>query len=84
MILSPISVLLTTSFIRPFKLGRIIFTNLFPIVPICILWDGIVSSLRTYSVKEMHELVSKLNNHESYEWTIGKEKGILYLIGIPK
>ncbi|MDP5200404.1 hypothetical protein [Flavobacterium sp. DG2-3] len=88
MILSPISVLLTTPFIRPFKIGRIIFTYLIPIVPLLVLWDGVVSSLRTYSVEEMNELISKLNNKESFNWEVGKVKSgpakILYLVGTKK
>src|SRR5690606_8104029 len=77
------SVLLTTPFIRPFKIGRIVFTYLIPMVPLCIMWDGVVSSLRTYSLKEMNELVAGLQNKDDYQWTIGKEKNVLYLIGLP-
>lgn len=88
MLFSPISVALTTPFIRPFKFGRILFTYLIPIVPLFVLWDGIVSSLRTYSVKEMESLVSKLKNKDSFDWEIGKKKNgpgvMLYLIGTPK
>ncbi len=88
MIFSPISVLLTTPFIRPFKLGRIIFTYLIPIVPLFVLWDGVVSSLRTYSIKEMNALVDQLNHSDSYNWKIGKLKSgpgiVLYLIGTKK
>ena len=88
MLFSPISVLLTTPFIQPFKLGRFLFTYLIPIVPIIVLWDGVVSSLRTYSVKEMKELVSKLNGTENYDWEIDKVKSgpgiILYLVGTKK
>lgn len=85
MLFSPISVLVTAPFIRPFKLGRIIFTYLIPIVPLFILWDGVVSSLRTYSVEEMNELVKDLKDNETYDWKIGKIKSgpsiLLYLIG---
>ena len=85
MIFSPISVLLTTPFIRPFKIGRIIFTYLIPIVPLLVLWDGIVSSLRTYSVEEMNGLIASLNNKETFNWEVGKVKSgpvkILYLLG---
>ena len=88
MLFSPISVLLTTPFIQPFKLGRLLFTYLIPIVPIIVLWDGVVSSLRTYSVKEMKELVSKLNGTENYDWEIDKVKSgpsvVLYLLGTKK
>jgi len=85
MIFSPITVLLTTPFIRPFKIGRLIFTYLLPIIPLFVLWDGIVSSLRTYSVKEMNEIVNELNDKEKFIWDIGRLKSgpgvVLYLIG---
>jgi hypothetical protein len=88
MFFSPLSVLFTTPFIRPFKLGRLIFTYLIPIVPLFVWWDGIVSSLRTYSVKEMNELVKNLNNSQSFKWEIGRLKSgpgvILYLLGTKK
>jgi len=88
MLFSPISVLLVTPFIRPFKFGRIIFTYLVPVVPLFVLWDGIVSSLRTYSVNEMNRLVENLNGTEKYEWEINKVKSganvVLYLLGTKK
>ena len=88
MLFSPITVLLTTPFIRPFSIGRIIFTYLIPIVPLFVLWDGIVSSLRTYSVKEMTQLVEELDNKESFYWEIDRLQSgpasILYLIGTKK
>ena len=88
MLFSPISVLLVTPFIRPFKFGRIIFTYLIPVVPLFVLWDGIVSSLRTYSVNEMNRLVENLNGTEKYEWEINKVKSgpsvVLYLLGTKK
>lgn len=88
MIFSPITVLITTPFIRPFKLGRIIFTYLIPLVPLFVLWDGVVSSLRTYSVEEMKELVNDLDGKEKFDWNIGRLKSgpgmILFLIGTKK
>ncbi len=88
MFFSPISVLLTTPFIKPFKIGRIIFTYLIPIVPLFVWWDGIVSSLRTYSVKEMKELVNSLEHRDKFDWEIDKIKSgpgvILYLLGTEK
>lgn len=88
MLFSPISVLLVTPIIRPFKIGRIIFTYLIPIVPLFVLWDGIVSSLRTYSLKEMNRLVANLNDTEKYDWEINKVKSgpgvVLYLLATKK
>ncbi|MEX0315377.1 MAG: hypothetical protein AB3N18_14470 [Allomuricauda sp.] len=88
MLFSPISVLLTTPFIKPFRIGRLIFTYLIPIVPLFVLWDGVVSSLRTYSAIEMNGLVDDLENKDTYEWKIDRIKSgpgvVLYLLGIPK
>ena len=88
MFFSPITVLLTTPFIRPFKLGRILFTYIIPIVPLFVWWDGIVSSLRTYSIKEMNELVEDLDNKVNFDWEINRIKSgpgiILYLLGTAK
>lgn len=88
MFLSPITVLFTTPMIRPFKMGRIIFTYLIPLVPFFVWWDGIVSALRTYSVKEMNQLIDQLDHKDSFEWETGRIKSgpgkILYLLGIPK
>ncbi len=88
MILSPLNVLLITPFIRPFSIGRIIFTYIIPLVPLFVMLDGILSALRTYTVPEMNELVSRVNGHENYDWNIGKVKSgpatILHLIGTPK
>ncbi len=88
MTFSPITVLLVTPFIRPFSVERIIFTYFIPLVPIFVLWDGIVSSLRTYSVKEMENLVNELENKDQFDWEIGRKKsgpGVnLYLLGTLK
>lgn len=88
MLFSPIFVLLATPFIRPFSFGRIIFTYLIPIVPLFVLWDGMVSSLRTYSVKEMEALISDVKDKGNFYWETGKKKSgpgvILYLLGRPK
>lgn len=88
MIFSPVYVIFATPFIRPFKIGRIVFTYFIPLVPLFILWDGIVSALRTYSVKEMEALVNQVIGHETYEWEIGRQKSgpasVPYLIGYKK
>ncbi|GAB5557430.1 MAG: hypothetical protein SchgKO_16430 [Schleiferiaceae bacterium] len=88
MVFSPITLLLTTPFIRPFSLGRILFTYLIPIMPLMVLWDGVVSCFRTYSVSEMEALVWQLQNAENTDFNIGKLKSgpgvVLYLIAVPK
>ncbi len=88
MVFSPLNVVFLTPFILPFKFGRILFTYLIPIVPAFVFWDGIVSCLRTYSVKEMKTLVSQLNDSNTFDWDIGRLKSgpgaVLYLLGTPK
>lgn len=88
MLFSPINVLWMTPFIRPFSVGRLIFTYLIPLVPLFIMIDGILSALRTYTVPEMEELVCRVKGNELYEWKIGKQKSgpvyIPFLIGQPK
>ncbi len=85
MVFSPLSIFLTTPFIRPFKFGRIFFTYLVPVVPLFVLWDGIISCLRTYSVKEMKSLIEKLDNKNEFNWEVNRLKSgpgvILYLVG---
>ncbi|MEM8764612.1 MAG: hypothetical protein AAGD88_12410 [Bacteroidota bacterium] len=88
MLFSPLSVLFTTPLIRPFSWGRIVFTYLIPLVPVFVLWDGIVSCLRTYSIKEMKTIVKNLHQTETYDWEISKVKSgpgaLLYLLGTKK
>lgn len=74
MIFSPITVLLTTPLIKPFSLKRLLFTYIIPIIPIFVLWDGVVSSLRTYSVVEMNKLIQSTKNQGTYTWEIKKVK----------
>lgn len=85
---SPINVIFMTPFIRPFRLGRIIFTYLIPIVPIFVWWDGLVSVLRTYSEKELNEIIGQLENGDSFEWELSFVKNgaveIYYVLGVPK
>lgn len=83
----PLFVFALTPFIYPFSLARLVFTYIIPVLPFLILWDGVVSALRTYEPEEMIEMVNRVNGHDSYKWDAGKSKasGItnVYLKGIP-
>jgi hypothetical protein len=67
---------------------RLIWRWLIPIVPLVLLFDGIVSCLRAYSPRELRELSGGLGNC-GYEWEIGCVKRgflrlpITYLVGYP-
>ena len=84
---SPIAVLMMTPFIKPFKVGRIFFTYLIPIIPLLVLWDGIISVLRTYTETELKKMILEVKNHSFFDWEMGIAKSssndVLYLLGIP-
>ena len=87
MFFSPLTVLLVTPFIRPFRPGRIFFTYLLPVVPLFAWWDGLVSALRTYSVAELNRLVEELEHKDRFAWETGALKSgpsvITFLLGVP-
>jgi hypothetical protein len=87
LIIHPIAFLLCTPFFRPFKLSRIFFTYIVPLIPLYTIWDGIVSVLRMYTPKELRQIAESVT--DDYVWLHGKTKnrfGIkaTYLIGYPK
>lgn len=87
MLFVPLNVLIFTLFIRPIRWQVLPFIYLLPIIPLYILWDGVASILRTYSEKELQQLVQSLHNSETYTWQIGRTKGsmpVYYLIGSKK
>ena len=81
----PVLVWLLTPFMRPFRWSRLLFTYLVPLIPLVVLWDGIVSCFRTRTPEELLELS---RSFPQYEWTAGYAKGSwlppVYLIGRPK
>lgn len=81
-----------TPWMRPFRWSRLLWTYLVPIIPFILLFDGIVSCLRTYRPEELREIVEKLEatklDATKYVWKIdeqstGKMK-ITYLVGFPQ
>jgi hypothetical protein len=77
---------LGTPWVRPFRWTRLLWTYLVPIIPSVLIFDGIVSCLRTYRPDELREIVNRLT---TYHWEIGEDAGsmwgprITYLIGYP-
>jgi hypothetical protein len=80
-----------TAWIRPFRWSRLFWTYLLPIVPFVLLFDGVVSCLRTYRPAEMREIIATLRSEklktDGYEWEVGelqtRYSPITYLIGCP-
>jgi hypothetical protein len=75
--------------IRPFRWSRLFWTYLIPIIPLVLLFDGVVSCLRTYRPQELREIVTKLTAND-YQWETGEysksasASPITYLIGYPR
>ncbi|MBC5773903.1 class I SAM-dependent methyltransferase [Pontibacter sp. KCTC 32443] len=83
----PVIILAVTPFIRPFKLSRLFFTYLFPLIPLGIIWDGSVSLLRIYTPEHLQRILQKVNA-PNYTWHTGRAgnkpgKHVIYLIGYP-
>jgi hypothetical protein len=88
MFLWALTPLIFTPMIRPFRWSRLFWTYAVPMIPLVLLFDGVVSCLRTYRPRELHEIIAKLTATE-YQWELGEHSGslggvpITYLIGYP-
>jgi len=85
LVFHPIIFLLGTPFFRPFRISRLLFTYIIPLIPICTIWDGLVSILRLYEPNDLRKLVKEIDS-ATYHWEIGKAKHrlgfrLLYLLG---
>ena len=79
-------VLGSAPFIRPFRLERLVLTYLIPILPLFIVWDGVVRALRTYTQDELRAFAAEVAA-VGYEWEVGKRGGavmpVTFLVGRP-
>lgn len=86
-ICAPILMVLCTPFVKPFRMSRLFWTYVIPLLPAAITYDGVVSCLRTYTPQELTAMVSGIDGAEAYVWDIGIERSgnpfhrITYLIG---
>ena len=85
----PAIFLLATPFFRPFKWSGIVFTYLIPLIPICTIWDGVVSIIRLYTPKILLAIAEEVDVDAEFQWSAGKKRNVLgmrvaYLIGRPK
>jgi hypothetical protein len=87
-VLSPLIVLLLSMTIRPFSLKRFFFTYLVPLVPLLVMWDGVVSVLRTYTPEEVWQIIESIPASQAYTWDVELCKQgqmtIFHAIGWPK
>mgnify|MGYP005992915527 CR=1 FL=1 len=81
----PITVLLSAPFVKPFRVSRLLFTYIIPLLLIVIMIDGCVALLKLYNPSDLAKITSDLQI-KNYEWKTGKEDNgrggkIIYLIG---
>lgn len=85
-LLTPLLVLLMTPAIRPFRWSRLVFTYLIPVIPLVVLFDGVVSCLRTYTPEELLAL-GHAAAPSGVRWRAGLLPGgpipVTYLVGVP-
>jgi hypothetical protein len=86
-LIHPIAFMFLTPFFKPFRLSRIIFTYLIPLIPLFTIWDGIISITRLRTPDELLQL-ARSTGHNGYTWEAGRKKnrlgfGVAYLIGYP-
>ena len=83
-----VSYLLLTPFIKPRTISRFLWTYLIPIVPLATCWDGVISLLRVYSPQELMELIKPFQS-QAYTWEVGQVSTgtpvfvFTYLLGYP-
>jgi hypothetical protein len=83
---SPLLVWMVTPFLRPVSISRLLLTYLVPVVPLLVLWDGVVSVLRCYRPEELRALASGLPG--DLEWRVERARprgpAATFLTGTPR
>ncbi len=70
-LMSPLLVLLLVPFLRPFDWRWLPLTYLIPVIPLVVVWDGVVSCLRAYTQDELRILADTVDA-PGYTWEIGQ------------
>jgi hypothetical protein len=92
MLFAPLTFALALPFLRPFRWVWLPLTYLVPVLPLFVLWDGLVSCLRVYSTAELRALVDSLEprHRDAYHWDVGRLRlgatpaHATFLVGIPR
>ncbi len=84
----PLSVLVFAPFVKPFRISRLVFTYLIPVLPFLTSYDGALALFKLYSPDDLRELTSTIRV-PGYRWEAGKLPNgrggkILYLLGTPE
>jgi hypothetical protein len=84
----PLAVILSAPLVKPFRVTRLIFTYLIPVLPIVTMLDGFLALFKLYNPNDLNELVSEIPE-KNYTWKSAKADNgrggkIMYLIGWPE
>ncbi len=85
MLVLPWIALLSAPFVRPFRVDRLFWTWVIPLIPFVLCFDGIVSCLRTYSTAELHEMIAGIrlpSGGDQYRWEVGRVSSPLSPVGV--
>ncbi len=89
MLFTPILATLVVPFLKPRYMWQVLSCFPLPLLPCVAMWDGMVSILRTYSLRELEELVADIKV-PGYCWKTGRIRGgltrlpITFLLGVPE
>ena len=88
MIFAWVHVLLLTPWVRPFSWTRLLLTYVFPVAPITIAWEGVVSILRCYTPEELLAMAASVDGGDTYTWSAGADRKaglfpVTWLVGVP-
>lgn len=81
---------LSSPFWRPFRWHHVFWSLVLPVVPLLVLFDGVVSALRVYGPDELKKLIAGVEGEESFHWEVGSVMSetvpfaITYLVAYPK
>ena len=65
--------LVMTPFVKPLRFSQLFFTYIIPVIPLLYAWDGQASLMRTYTFKDIDELIGE-NKNVDYIWKIAEAK----------
>ncbi|MBX3039953.1 MAG: hypothetical protein KF789_04505 [Bdellovibrionaceae bacterium] len=86
LILAPLVAIVCAPFVKPFRLLRLVFTFLIPLLPLMIAWDGIVALFKIRSPERLKELMTS-DGTDGWTWKVGKSPNnrggfVIFLQGI--
>lgn len=89
---NPLLCFILNPFIRPLQVSRwivrLLFTYFIPAVPFIVLWDGLVSVLRTHSEEELINLATQADPNQDFDWRYIEKRNLLTkttcFIGAPR